>query len=316
MIVIGIVLAPIALVSGWAVSELSDTDAFVDTFAPLASNDEVQAFLAAQVTSAIEEQVDFASLSQSVVSAVVPNEGAVGSAATTALSGVVEQSLRQLVAGGVTRVIESDAFSEIFATSLRLSHGVVISALEGGPDSVVSLGDDGQLGIEIGPIVEAVKDSLADGGLSFAADIPEVDRTVVIMESDTLVTVQVAYRIATTVAFWLPWLALALVVGGLFVAGASIRSLLISAGGIALTMAVLLVGLAIGRSIVLREFDVAGVPDEVGAILFDQVVGGIYAATLTVLVLVLIIAASAWLFGPFDVVGRVKRLRKPAEVES
>lgn len=309
MIVIGIVLAPIALVSGWAVSELSNTDTFVETFAPLGSNDEVQAFLATRVTEAIEEQVDFASLSQSVVSAVVPNEGAVGAAATDALSGVVEQSLRQLVAGGVTRVVESDAFSDVFTESLRLSHGVIISALEGGPDSVVTLGDNGQLGIQIGPIVEAVKESLADGGLSFAAQIPEVDRTVVIMESDTLATVQVAYRIATAVAFWLPWLALALVVGGLFVAGASIRSLLISAGGVALTMAVLLVGLAIGRSIVLREFDVAGVPDSVGAILFDQVVGGIYAATITVLVVMLVIAASAWLFGPFDVAGRVRRWR-------
>ena len=312
MIVVGVVLAPVALVSAWAVNELSNTEAFVETFAPLGSNDEVQAFLAERVTSAIEEQVDFAGLSTSVVGAVVPTEGAVGSAATNVLSGVVEQSLRQLVAGGVTRVIESDSFSEVWTQTLRLSHGVIISALDGGQDSAVTL-EDGQLGIQIGPIVESVKASLVEGGLSFAADIPAVDRTVVVMESDALATAQVAYRIATVVGFWLPWLALALVVGGLFVAGASIRSLLVSAGGVVVTMVVLLVGLAIGRAIVLREFDVAGVPDTVGAILFDQVVGGIFVASVTVLVVVLIIAASAWLFGPFDLVGRVQRWRTPAE---
>ena len=314
MIVVGIVLAPVALVSGWAVTELSDTDSFVETFAPLGSNDEVQSFIATQVTDAIEEQVDFSGLSQSVVGAVVPSDSAVGTAATNVLSGVVEQSLRQLVAGGVSRVVESDAFSTVWAESLRLSHGVIISALEGGQGSAVTL-DNGELGIQIGPIVESVKKTLVDGGLSFAAEIPPVDRTIVVMESDTLATVQVAYRIATAVAFWLPWLALALVVGGLFVAGASIRSLLVSAGGVALTMGVLLVGLAIGRSIVLREFGVAGVPDAVGAVLFDQVVGGIYAATVTVLVVMLVIAASAWVFGPFDVVARVQRWRQPAAVE-
>ncbi len=308
MIVIGALLAPVALVSAWAVSELSDTDSFVATFAPLGANDDVQAFLAQRVTETIEEQVDFTEISSSIVGAVIPSTGTVGSLATEALTGVLEQSMRQLVAGGVSRVVESDTFSAMWEETLRASHSVVIAALENDPDGVLSLGEGGELGIQLGPIVERVKTALVDGGLGFAAQIPEVDRTIVIVTSDSLATVQVAYGMARTVAFWLPWLALALVIGGLFVAGATVRSLIVSAGGVALGMVVLLVGLAIGRAIVLREFGVAGLPDTVGAVLFDQVVGGIYAASVTVLVSVLVIAFLAWLFGPFDVVGRVRRL--------
>lgn len=307
MIAIGAVVAPVALVSAWAVAELTDTETFVDTFAPLGASDEVQQFLSGRVTAAIEEQIDFEAVSESIVGTIVPTDGVVGSLATTTLNGVVEQSVRQLVAGGVSRVVESEAFSTLWEESLRLSHTAIVSALSGTDDSALTLDGDGRLGIQLAPIIERVKGALVEGGLGFAAQIPASDRTVVIVQSDALANLQTAYRIATVVASWLPWLALALVAGGLFVAGASIRSLILSAGGVAVAMIVLLLGLGVGRGVVVQEFTAAGVPDTVASILFDQVVGGIYAASVTVIIVVLLIAGAAWLFGPFDVTARLRR---------
>src|SRR4051794_23613667 len=44
LIVLGCLMAPLAVVTGWAKSTLTDTDAFVATYAPLARNPEVQSF--------------------------------------------------------------------------------------------------------------------------------------------------------------------------------------------------------------------------------------------------------------------------------
>ena len=58
LIVLGCLMAPLAVVSGWAKSTLTDTDTFVATYAPLARNPEVQGFVVDQATAAINQNVD------------------------------------------------------------------------------------------------------------------------------------------------------------------------------------------------------------------------------------------------------------------
>src|SRR3954463_3365272 len=50
LIVLGCLMAPLAVVTGWAKSTLTDTDTFVATYGPLARNPEVQAFVVNEVT--------------------------------------------------------------------------------------------------------------------------------------------------------------------------------------------------------------------------------------------------------------------------
>src|SRR5689334_4448941 len=45
LVVIGLVLAPVAIAANWAESQLADTEAFVGTFAPLAQDPAVRAFV-------------------------------------------------------------------------------------------------------------------------------------------------------------------------------------------------------------------------------------------------------------------------------
>ena len=58
LVVVGLLLAPVAVISAWARLELVDTERFVATFAPLADDPAVQAYIADEVTAAIEDQVD------------------------------------------------------------------------------------------------------------------------------------------------------------------------------------------------------------------------------------------------------------------
>ena len=73
-------------------------------------------------------------------------------------------------------------------------------------------------GSRLGPVIAEVKARLADQGVGFASAIPEISRTIVIAQSDALVTVRVVYGIAVTVGTWLPVVTLLLFVGGTVVA--------------------------------------------------------------------------------------------------
>ncbi len=308
LIVLGAILAPVALVSNWAVTELTDTDAFVATFAPLAQDPEVQKLVADTVTEAIDERVDLPAITGPVFDGLGEDLGPLASTGLSALEGVVNGAIRQLVASTIDRFVSSDAFANVWESALRVTHTQVINALESDGSGAITV-DGGTIGIQIGPIVEAAKTALVEQGLTFAANLPEVDRTIVVAKSEGLGQLQVAYAWAVAVASWLPWIALLLLVAGGLVAGAGLFSVVFSAAGVAATMALLLIGLAIGRAVVIAELVAAEIPPAVAALVFEQVLGRVYATAIGILVIAGIVAVTAWLFKRFDVVNRLREWR-------
>jgi hypothetical protein len=115
LVVIGLILAPVAVIAGWARLELVDTDRFVATFAPMAEDPDVQAFIADQVTVAIEEQVDIPALTADLFDGLRQLD--LPPRAETAL-GLLEQpatqGLQSLVSGVVDRIVTSEAFEDIW----------------------------------------------------------------------------------------------------------------------------------------------------------------------------------------------------------
>ncbi len=292
LVALGAVLAPVAILSGWAIGQVTDTDRFVATFAPLGSNDEVQSAIAGRVSDAIDEQLDLEAVIAPFFDELTADFGPVGSAGAQAIEGLVVQGARQLIDGAVHRVVESDGFSVVWEEALRASHGTLVAVLDD-ESQVLTMSDDGTLGIELGPIVERVKASLVDGGLGFASAIPEIDRTIPLVTSESLVTLRNAYAVANAVGFWLPWLVVALLVGGILLAGAGLRSLVFSAGGVAVAMLLLLIGIGIGRAVAIHEIDALGLSPVVAGLVFDQVIGDIVVVTVWVLVAVLVVGLGA-----------------------
>jgi hypothetical protein len=312
LIVAGVLLAPIALVTNWAVLELSDTNAFVDTFAPLAKDPAVQQLVAEQVTKAIDANVDYGALTAPVFDELAQSLGPKASIALRGLQGAATRGVQQLVAGAVVRFVASDAFAAVWEKALRVTHSQVIGALENDPTTLVAIGPNGELGIQIGPIVEGVKGYLVAQGLGFAERLPTVDRTIVITQSATLVTLQTLYQLAHAIALWLPWVAFALIVGGVLLAGLSTVTVISASASVALAMALLLVGLALGRTLVIAGFVATDLSPGAAAALFGQVVGRIYSSAVTVGVVGFLIAAVVWLLGPFGLAARVRRRRTKA----
>ncbi len=99
-----VLLAPIAAMGTWARLQLVDADRFVATFAPLAEDPDVQDFIAAQASAAIQEQVDLTAVVGEVFDGLreldLPPRAA---SALTLLEAPAASGLTSLVDGGDPR---------------------------------------------------------------------------------------------------------------------------------------------------------------------------------------------------------------------
>ncbi|GAA2046282.1 hypothetical protein GCM10009819_37680 [Agromyces tropicus] len=307
LVVLGLLLAPVAVVSAWARAELVDTDRFVSTFGPLADDPEVQAFIADEVTVAIEEQVDIPQLTSDVFDGIraldLPPraEDALG-----LLEAPAAQGLSSLLSSTVDRVIASDAFADVWRASLTATHRQFTAALQGDPDAALAIGGDGTLSIQLGPIIQAVKDRLTEQGVGFAAAIPVIDRSVQIAQSDSLVLVQTIYALAVAAGTWLPWVVLALLAAGVLVAKRRSVALVWTAVGLALTMLLTLAGFGTGRLFFVGTVSPSIMPKGAAESLFAGLTQLMVSSITALTVLAIAVALIAWLSGPSAPARRVR----------
>lgn len=300
LVIVGLILAPIAVVSAWARLQLVDTDRFVETFAPLADDPDVQALISDQVTTAIEERVDIPGLTKQVFDGIrsldLPPraEDALG-----LLEAPAAQGLETLVGNAIDRIVTSDAFSEIWRASLVASHRQFTAAIQGDPDAALAIGDNGTLSIQLGPIIERVKERLTEQGIGFASAIPAIDRSIVIAQADSLVLMQTIYSLAVAAGTWLPFIVLLLLVAGVLVAKRRSAALVWTAGGLALTMLITLAGLGTARLFFVSTVSPSIMPAATAQSIYGQLIELMVSTIAAFIVLAIAVALIAWLSGPW-----------------
>ncbi|MCI1020334.1 hypothetical protein HWD99_17040 [Microbacterium sp. C5A9] len=307
LIVVGTVLAPVALVSAWANVQLTDTERFVASYAVLASDPAVQSAVTDQVVDVIGEQVDIPTLTADVIDGVI--ELGTGPAATRALEllkGPAAQGLQSLVATMVERFVESEAFANVWTSALRISHSQVVSALQNDPEAAIALGADGSIGIQLAPIVDAAKDALVDQGIGFATSIPAVDRTITVAQLDSLSTVQLGYQLVVAAGLWLPWISILLLAAGVLAARRRSTAGITASLSLGLVMVIVLAGLAVGRVFFDTAMRANGIDADAGGSIYERVAGPLRDTAVAVLVLALVTAAVIWFAGPFEVPRRLR----------
>ena len=307
LIVIGALLVPVAAAAGWAKAAVFDTDTFVATYAPLSRDPQMQAFVTDQAVAAINQQLDVEGLVGEVVDGLgglLPNRPRVA-AALRALQRPAVAGVQAALSRATADVVGSDAFSAVWETSLRVSHSQLLAALQGDPQAALTIGRDG-IGLQLAPIIALVRTTLIERGFSLASAIPAIDRTIVLIPSSELVQVQPAYRLVVAAGAWLPWLAPALLAGGVLLARRRTTALIGAAVGVVLGMAAVLSGLAIAEAYVLASVPGSAVPGPVLRLLFDTVTQGLAEIVTTTLVLGAVIALVAWLSGPYLPMARAR----------
>ncbi|WP_101846346.1 hypothetical protein [Zhihengliuella sp. ISTPL4] len=298
VLVVAVLVAPIAAMGTWARLQLVDADRFVATFAPLAADPDVQDFVADQVTAAIDEQVDLDAVVGDLFDGLraldLPPraESALGLLQAPAASG-----LSSLIDGVVHDVVSSRQFADIWAETLRFTHERAVAILQDEPGTALQLGDDGVLSVDLGVVVERVKEELAARGAGFADLIPVIDRTIPVVQADALVLVRTVYQVAVTAGFWLPWVVLGLVVLGVLLAVQRPRALLWTSLGFAVVFLLLAAGMGIGRGFFIGAVSPSIMTAAAAGSLFDQLTA-LLGSTIVALALVgMLIAIWAWLAG-------------------
>ncbi|MCT1396390.1 hypothetical protein M4D51_11710 [Microbacterium sp. p3-SID338] len=298
VLVVAVLLAPIAAMGTWARLQLVDADRFVATFAPLAEDPDVQDFVADQVTAAIDEQVDL----DAVVGELFDGLRALdlpprATAALGLLEAPAASGLSSLIDGVVHEVVSSQQFADIWAETLRFTHERAVAILQDEPGTALDLSDDGVLSVDVGAVVERVKEALAERGAGVADLIPVIDRTIPVVQADALVLVRTVYQIAVTAGFWLPWVVLGLVVLGVLLAVNRPRALFWTSAGFAVVFLLLAAGMGIGRGFFVSAVSPSIMTASAAESLFDQLTA-LLGSTIVALALVgVLIALWAWLAG-------------------
>lgn len=308
LVLIGALLAPAGLVAGWAKSQLTDTDGFVATYAPLARDAGVQALITDQTMVVIQDNVDIPAITSDVVDGITSlGTGPAATQALEALKGPAAQGIVTLVRSSVQGFVSSDAFAQVFEQALRVSHQQLVATMQGGRNAALAVASDGSIGVQLAPIITQVRQLLIDQGLTFASAIPSVDYTITIAQDTSLPTVQAFYGLAVGAGAWLPWIALLFLVAGVVVARRRSVALIATAVALAAAMLVVVVAFAVGASVFSASVSPSIMSAAVASTLFATLTQSMLSTAVALLVLGIAVAVVGWIAGPFPVPRRLRR---------
>ncbi|MEU0783839.1 hypothetical protein ABZ341_19955 [Streptomyces sp. NPDC006173] len=291
LILVAAVLTPLSAVAAWSSDLIGDTDRYVSTMKPLASDPDVQDAVADRVTKAVMQHVDIESLLTSVAPADRPRL----TKALGPLSGPITSGLTDFVHSTADKFVTSDAFATLWTELNRTAHASVDKALTGKGGGAVKLTNDAVV-IDLAPVVDRVKQALVDRGLGIAAKIPEVHTDFTVMTSESIGKAKKLYRLLQIVGFWLPVLTLVLAAGGVLLAIRRRRALVTAALAVAAGAAVLGIALWIFRGIYLDGLP-SGVSQPAAGSVFDTLVRFLRTTVRMVITLGIVVALAAWLTG-------------------
>ncbi|BDV30270.1 hypothetical protein [Microbacterium terricola] len=307
LIVVAGILVPVSVVGAWAQAQLVNEETFVSTFAPLADDPDVQALIVDKTTAAINEAIDVQAITDDLFDGIqsldLPPRA---SSAIDLLREPAAAGVQNLIDGAVTRVVESDAFSAIWQRALLASHRALVAVATNDGSGVVVIDDQGQIGIQLGPIIESVKEALVDQGFGLAANIPEIDRTVVVAQADALLVVGSVYNLAVAVGWWLPVITLVLFALGILFARRRSTATLGVGVAIALGSGILAAALTSAGTILGLQAGNLGVPAATLETIYYAVAGAMRDTAIVLTFLGIVIAVSAWLSGRWAPAQRVR----------
>ncbi|MFL6003472.1 MAG: hypothetical protein ACJ72P_11730 [Nocardioides sp.] len=291
------VLAPLSILATWAHDEVSDTDRYVETVAPLADSPEVQAAVTARLTARIVGLIDVQAVTKDAIDALqqrgLPPRAV---ASLTALTPPLAAGVESFVNNQVSRLVASQAFADAWEQANRVAHTQMVAVLTGETGEAVSV-TGGTVQLNLAPVIDAVKQRLVDAGFTLASRIPAVTTEITLFQSADLAKAQTAFRLLDAAARALPIIALILL--GAAVAVSRRRRRTLTIGAIVIAGSMLLLGAALNffRIAYLDAIPSDRLPADAAAVIFDQLVQFIRLNLRAVLVISLAVAFVAWVSG-------------------
>ncbi|GAA2135641.1 hypothetical protein [Glycomyces algeriensis] len=304
LLVLAAIVLVLASVTVFARNEILNTDRFAATMAPLYKDEEVRAAIAVRVNGAVNKALDTEKLVAEAIDAVQTKGGpdVLDRLAVPLASGIDSFIDKQ-----VTAVVYSDQFTELWREATLRAHTSLVALLNGDSGGALELkGQD--LVLDLGPLVERVKNRMVEAGFGLAERIPAVSVNFTIAQSEAFPKLRVAASLLDAASWILPIAGLALLAAGIAVAPNRRRGLLIGALCLAVGMLLLSAGLTIGRGAFLAGLG-DGVQSQQAAVnVYDTLTRFLKGAAETITVLAVIVALACWVTGPGRAPTALRRL--------
>jgi hypothetical protein len=297
LIVLGCLLAPVAVLGVWAGNQVSDTGRWVATVQPLIHDPAIQNVLTDKITNEIASQLNLTGIvNQAATEVQAKGLPRIGSLLTT-FGPQIASAVTGFIHSTVHTVIASQAMANAWVQVNTVAHQGLVQVLSGQNNGAIST-SNGQIVLNLGPLIAVVKQDLVARGFSLASNIPNVNPAIALFQAKELGQAQSGYRLITDLKIVLPILVLLLLGAGVYVARGHRRALVGAGLGLAASMLVLAIGLLIARTIYLSSVPSSVLPSDAAAAAYDALVHFIKVGLRVVLAVGLVVAVAAFFTGP------------------
>lgn len=224
--VLGVLLCVVSLFAVWSRNQILNTDRYLTSVVPLASDAAIQAEVATKVAAAINGRLDAEALARDAL----PTRA---QGLAPALAGAAET----FVTRTTTTFVHSDAFVQVWTQLNQSGHDELVTLLKGDSNSAAQI-SGGKLRLDLGQVVEAVRARLASAGLTVVTQIPPITLVVDVADAKGVEKAQTAVKLLDTIATWVPVLAIALLGGAVGLSRRRLRTTYLVAAGVLAAMLV------------------------------------------------------------------------------
>src|SRR5215510_2145012 len=127
------IVAPLAVVATWAHDEISDTNRYVETVAPLAKNPAVQAAVSQRITDELLARLDIQAVTDEATQALAERPRTPPRVASTlqALGTPLANAIEGFIGDQVDKIVQSQAFADAWEEMNRSAHTQMVAVLTG-----------------------------------------------------------------------------------------------------------------------------------------------------------------------------------------
>lgn len=259
LLVVVFVLTPLTAAALYTRAQVLDTDHYLDTVRPLASDPAVQDYVADRVTVEL-----FARLGvERVLRDLLPGRTELlAPAARGAAEGYVRDALK--------RALDTEAFERVWVEANRVAHAQLRHLLTGEGEAALSgRADDGAISIDLAATARLLSRRLAANGIDVSPRLLGVSGRITIYRFDDLYRARRAVRLLNRSAFALPVLLVVCAAGAVVVAVDRRRAGLGVGIAVVAGAGLLAAALAFGRDRYLDGATTVGMPLDAAGALYD-----------------------------------------------
>ena len=282
-VIVSVVLVPLAGLSVWVRNLVLDTDKYVDTVAPLATNKAITDVVADRATDRLFAAVDV----EAEAKDALPERAQF-------LAGPISSGVQTFVHDAAERALATEQFATVWRNANRRSHARVVKALtdEGKNVSV----KNGKVVLDLSAIIDEVVKRLDERGVTVFDSLAKKQKNleVELFDAGQLEKARSAVHLLDRLRIVLVVLVFVLLAVALALSGNRRRTLMRWGLGLVVAMAVMAALLALGRSAYLSVAQ----NHDAAAAAFDIVVRYLRNGIRVIAALGIIVAVAAFLSGP------------------